>query len=157
MKKIFKLLSLLTIISNMAMASSSVDINVTLDVIDPTAEVAINLSSTAMAFGDQLIEAGDVDLVDPITITLEGTKSAKLTVPTIVQLSTVSGANINLHTSLADPSSGVLSVVANNNELDVTLIPGTPVTTLLNGQLKLTGTEVSGLYTGIVNLSAAYN
>lgn len=157
MKKVFKLLSLSAIISTMALASSTVDITATLDVIDPTAEVAINLSSTAMAFGDQLIVPGDVNSPTPITVTLEGTKAAKLTVPKTVQLSTTSGSNINLFTTLTSPTSGTVTDTGTDNELDVTLVDGTPVTADLGGQLKLTGTELSGLYTGIINLSAAYN
>ena len=157
-EKIF-LLTVLSLVAT-SLQAATVSVNAKLQVIDPATEVVMNLSNTAMAFGDQLIREGEILSPERIDVMLEGTKAAVLTVPAKVELTSSEGAKINLLTKLVgvgDDSSGTVTLGDANHTYNVELSAGEKDIVRLEGALKLFGTEMAGMYTGTVALSASYN
>lgn len=156
MKKKIMIISLLASISVVSMATASARVSATLDVVDPTTEVSLNISSTAMSFGDTLIAAGKVQST-PIKISLDGTASklTNLTIPEKIELKTTTGATIDLSTKLTS-TDGTITTSAGNHIFSSNL-PNGKASADLTANLDLLGTEISGLYTGTIALSAAYN
>lgn len=159
MKKML-LLSLMTALS-IATFSATTQVTAQLNVIDPGAEISLNLSSTSAAFGDVLITNGEVALGTPITFTLEGTQSQNAHISAPETIGLTSGSNkIILATELSGSSfvahtHAGHTILRSNETLDTVLngkLEGT-----LSAKLNLQGTELPGRYTGTIALNAFYN
>lgn len=161
MKKIL-LLSLITALS-ITTFSTTAEVKAQLNVVDPEAEISLNISSTSATFGDVLITQGQKKLSKEINFALEGTgsKTAEITLPIKIQLKGVNGATLDMVTSMTSTNSGDLTVTkAGDNFIAKTstaMNTKNKVEGKIGGTLSLLGTEVSGRYVGTIPLTAKYN
>lgn len=163
MKKILLVLSLVSIATTYSATNQL--LKAQLVVVDPAAEVALNVTTTSLRFGDVGIVKGGTAKTNDVTIKLTGNnaKKASLTIPDRGTITLKGGTDIvpvryELGTIVdgnKSTSGGKHIIESTNNLGDGTSGKGMSVE--MSASMTLLGSEKAGLYEGTVQIEAQYN
>ena len=163
MKKMLLVLSLVSIAT--AYSATNQVLKAELVVVDPAAEVAVNVTTTSLRFGDVGIIKGGTAKTNDVTIKLTGNNAqgASLTIPDRGVLTLKGGTDtvpvkyvLGTIVDGGSATSGGNHIITSTGNLgDGTA--GKPMSVDMSASMALLGTEKSGLYEGTVQIDAKYN
>lgn len=163
MKKMLLILSLVAI--STAYSATNQLLKATLVIVDPASEVALNLTSTSLRFGEVGIVKGGNATTNTVTIKVTGNnvKGATVTFSDRGEVKLKGGAEVVPVKYLAtNPTDGTVTTggglhttKSTGNLGDGTA--GKPMGVDISAVMVLTGKEKAGLYEGDVLVNAQYN